>query len=217
MVLIGQLTSSNENLFFVKAIPTNKKHSNEPISLTELLSNDKDAFQSFYQSYSTKIFNIALGYTKNKEDAEEIVQDVFVKIYQSAASFKGESSVSTWVYRITVNKCLDFLRKQRTKKRFSFLLPISDQTKNKVSDFKHPGIDLEHQENLAVIFKGIDLLPNNQKTAFILSFIEDLPRQEVADIMELSLKAVESLLQRGKKKLRENLEKHYPSRRKLKK
>ena len=145
------------------------------------------------------------------------------------ASKKGQDTIATTCTPVLLDKDLYIKAVQRkptdliTVKSASIegdclTLEVSTKCgKNKVSDFKHPGIDLEHQENLSIIFKGIDLLPDNQKTAFILSFIEDLPRQEVADIMELSLKAVESLLQRGKKKLRESLEKHYPVRRKTKK
>jgi RNA polymerase sigma-70 factor (ECF subfamily) len=84
-------------------------------------------------------------------------------------------------------------------------------------EFEHPGVLLENKENAASLYKAMECLPNSQKTAFILSYIEELPRQEVADIMETSLKAVESLLQRAKSNMRSELEKSYPNRRKSKK
>lgn len=170
------------------------------------------ALTLLYNLYSEKIYNTALSYTKNVEDAEEITQDVFVKIYKGASSFKGSSSLNTWVYRIAVNTSLNYLKKKNRFIFFKNTLSISHSI-----DFKHPGVLLENKENAAALYKAMDYLPNKQKTAFILSFIEELPRQEVADIMKTSLKAVESLLQRAKKNMRSELEKMYPHRRKSKK
>lgn len=180
--------------------------------IQSIANEDKKALGLLYELYSERIYNTALSYTKNREEAEEITQDVFIKVYKNAATFKGKSSVKTWVYRITVNTSLNYLRK---KNRFTFFkktLPASQSI-----DFEHPGVLLENKENAAALYKAMNCLPNNQKTAFILSYIEELPRQEVADVMETTLKAVESLLQRAKKNMRLELEKIYPYRRKSKK
>lgn len=174
-----------------------------------IAAGDRKAFERLYQQFADKVYNTAISYTQNKRDAEEVTQDVFTKVYNNAASFKGDAALSTWIYRITVNTSLNVIKH---KKRFAFLRfgdVHSDQ-----ADFEHPGIILEKKEAAKQLFKVIDTLSPNQKTAFILSFVEELPRQEVADIMELSLKAVESLLQRAKVNLRNKLEKVYPNRRK---
>lgn len=176
--------------------------------LQSLARGNKQAFQQCYGLFSEKVYNTAISYVQNNADAEEITQDVFVKIYQNAGKFQGNSAVGTWVYRITVNASLNHLKK---KNRFSFL-SIGPSERDQ-PDFEHPGILLENKEEAKILFKVIQSLPDQQKTAFILSFIEHLPRQEVADIMELSLKAVESLLQRAKGNLRKKLEKIYPNRR----
>ena len=173
---------------------------------------DRTAFQQFYGLFCEKVFNTAISYVQNETDAEEITQDVFTNIFRSADKFKGNSEVNTWVYRITVNTSLNFLKK---KKRLSFL--SFGDTELDGPDFEHPGILLEKKENAKALFKVIDTLPDSQKTAFILSFVEELPRQEVADIMNTSLKSVESLLQRAKSNLRKRLENLYPNRRKKKK
>ncbi len=170
---------------------------------------DDKAFKKLYDTFSVKVYNTAISYTQNALDAEEITQDVFTKIYRSAGTFKGDSAVSTWIYRITVNTSLTFIKR---KKRFVFFQ--LSKTKSKTSDFYHPGVLLEKKEEAKMLFKVIDTLSDNQKTAFILSFVEGLPRQEVADIMGLSLKAVESLLMRAKRNLRQKLEKMYPNRKK---
>lgn len=168
--------------------------------MQQTAGGDRTAFQQLYALYSEKVLNTALHYTQNQEDAEEITQDVFLKIHQYSTSFKGNSSVSTWIYRIAVNSALTFIKR---KKRFSFL-----RWPGKLPDehpFEHPGVDEEDRDMLEPIYKAINELPDNQKTAFVLSYIEELPRQEVADIMELSLKAVESLLQRAKGNLRKKI------------
>ncbi|MEO1257460.1 MAG: RNA polymerase sigma factor [Bacteroidota bacterium] len=183
---------------------------NQPQQIISAIAlGDKTAFHELYALFSDKVYNTALSYVQNKPDAEEITQDVFVSVFRNAARFKGEAAVSTWIYRITVNTSLNHLKK---KKRFSFLKFGESQLSS--PDFEHPGVLLENKENAKALFKVIDTLPNSQKTAFILSFVEELPRQEVADIMDVSLKAIESLLQRAKKNLRGKLEKMYPDRRK---
>ena len=179
--------------------------------LQSIANGGRKAFQQLYELYSAKVYNTVLSYVQNEHDAEEVTQDVFTSIFRNAAKFKGNAAVSTWIYRIAVNTSLNHLKR---KKRFSFLKPGASDTDT--PDFDHPGILLENKENAKVLFKAIGSLPDKQKTAFILSFVEDLPRQEVADVMDISLKAVESLLQRAKKNLRIKLENLYIARRKNK-
>lgn len=172
-------------------------------------AGDRQAFQQLYTLFADKVYNTAIGYVRNQEDAEEIAQDVFIRVFQNATRFKGESAVGTWIYRITVNTSLNLIKKKKRSPHVAL-----DEAERDQIDFDHPGILLEHKEHARLLFQVIHTLPENQQTAFILSFVEHLPRQEVADIMALSLKAVESLLQRAKKKLREKLKNLYPNRRK---
>lgn len=180
--------------------------------IQSISEGDKNSFEKLYNLFNEKVYNTAISYVQDSNEAEEITQDVFIKIYKYASNFKGDSSVSTWIYRITVNTSLNYVKKQKKNK----LTVFNNEDYNK-SDFIHPGVLLENQESSAYLFAAIDKLPETQKTAFILSFVEELPRQEVAEVMETSLKAVESLLQRGKANLRKELEKMYPNRMKKKK
>ncbi len=173
--------------------------------IRSIADGDKKTFQQLYELFSDKVYNTALSYVQSEPDAEEITQDVFTSIFRNAAKFKGDAAVSTWVYRITVNTSLNHLKR---KNRFSFL--SFGQSEIEKPDFEHPGILLEKKESAKALFKVIDTLPDSQKTAFILSFVEELPRQEVAYIMEISLKAVESLLQRAKKKPERKIRKFIP-------
>jgi RNA polymerase sigma-70 factor, ECF subfamily len=152
---------------------------------------------------------LALQYVQNQEDAQEITQDVFVAVHHGMRDFKAQSSLTTWIYRIAINKSLDFLKGKQRKKRFAFLsslfYPDSNDIKYDVPMFDHPGVLLEHKEAIAEIFKYINELPDAQKTALILTKIEQKPQVEVAEIMELSVKAVEGLLQRAKNNLAKKL------------
>ena len=185
--------------------------------INSLIGGDTHAFKQLYEVYKTLVYNVALGYLQNVLEAEEITQDVFVEIHRSSSHFKGDSSVKTWVYRITVNKCLDQLRHRNRKKRAGFLTSLfkkdSAELAVDVPHFHHPGVSLENKEKAALLFKLIDQLPENQKTAFYLSHVEELPQKEIAEVMQTSTKAVESLIQRAKANLRNEIEKFYPEQR----
>ena len=151
------------------------------------------------------VFNLALQYVQNMEEAEEITQDVFISIYQNLSRFNNTSNLSTWIYRITINKSIDFIKAKKRQKRFVFLTSLffenGEAQNTDSSDFNHPGIILEQKEATKRIFDAINLLNDNQKTVIILSKIEQKSQKEIADIMELSTSAVESLLGRAKLKL----------------
>lgn len=149
------------------------------------------------------VFNLALQYVQHTEDAEEITQDVFVKIFQKMDGFRNQSEMKTWIYRITINQSLDFLKAKKSKKRRTLfsLTNIETVETNDIRDFNHPGVALEQKHAVAAIMKCVHLLPEKQKTALILLKIEHLNQSETAQIMNLSPKAVESLFFRAKKNL----------------
>ncbi len=176
--------------------------------LSRIAAGDTDALKELYLRYSKKVFNTSLGYLQDRNEAEEITQDVFLSVFNGASGFRGSSAVSTWIYRITVNKSLDRYRSLRRKKRLLNFIPllIEDQIEEIVArDFDHPGVETNAKDEMAMIFGEINRLPEKQRTAFILVYIEGLHQKEIAEIMKTSVKAVESLLQRAKVKLRERL------------
>ena len=166
-------------------------------------------FENLYNLYSKIVYNVALQYVQNIEDAEEITQDVFIIIHDKLSGFQQNSSLKTWIYRISVNKSLDFIKAKKTQKRFAFFTSLftdeGEEVKTLNHHFNHPGIELEQKEALENIFKHINTLPENQKTVLILHKIENISIKEVAEIMELTYKAVESLLQRAKVNLTKKL------------
>lgn len=167
-------------------------------------------FEEIYKTHNRMVYNLALHYTQNIADAQEITQDVFVSIYQSLDTFQANSTLSTWIYRITIHKSLDFLKAKQRKKRFAFIIslfyPNSADLKHDAPENQHPGILLEDKESLERLLKHINQLPDNQKTALILHKIEQKTQAAVAEIMNLSPKAVESLIQRAKINLSKKLD-----------
>ena len=163
----------------------------------------KDDFKDIYQEYKNLVYNLSLSYVQNTADAEDITQEVFVKVYQNLHKYDpATASLKTWIYRITINQNLDFLKAQNTKKRFGFITslfrPDGNETSIETESYDHPGVALEDKEELHGLFKLINTLPDQQKTVLILLKIEDRSQKEVAQIMGLGVKAVESLFQRAK-------------------
>jgi RNA polymerase sigma factor (sigma-70 family) len=145
-------------------------------------------FENIYHEHKKLVYNVCLHYVLQPEDAQDIAQEVFVKVYLNLHHFDtSASSVKTWIYRITINQCLDFIKARKSKKRFGFLISLFHSETNEpltvLKDFNHPGVAAE------------------KKQALILTRIEGRTQKEVADIMQLSIKAVESLLQRAKQGL----------------
>jgi RNA polymerase sigma-70 factor (ECF subfamily) len=151
------------------------------------------------------VYNLSLHFVQNILDAEEITQDVFISVYQSLSQFRKESEISTWIYRITINKCKDHIKAKNRKKRFAQITSLFfKETLNIVHDvpeFNHPGVLLENKEELEQIFAHINSLPGNQKTAIILQKLEHKSQAEIAEILDINIKAVESLIHRAKENL----------------
>jgi len=185
----------------------------ESDTIAQLKTGNEQAFKWLVDEYGARIQNTCLGLLQNTEDAEDITQEVFVSVFQSIHGFKGESKLSTWIYRIAITKSLEHIRMKNRKKRFAFFqnLFINDeeQAKSKSAHFDHPGVQLENKERAAILFKAIEQLSENQKTAFILHKLEDLSYAEIAIIMKLSVASVESLLFRAKQNLKKRLENYY--------
>ena len=184
----------------------------EDILIAKLTEGDQAAFKDVFESYKDKVYNTSLSLLRNARDAEDITQDVFVEIFLSVKHFRGKSKLSTWIYRITVSKALDLIRKNKRKKRFAFITSLFGEKGELVTDppdFVHPGVTAENEELSAVLFNAISKLPQSQKIAFTLCKTEGLSYEEIADIMTVSVSSVESLMFRAKQNLRITLADYY--------
>jgi len=159
------------------------------------------------------VVNTCFRFIFNREDAEDLAQEVFIEVYRSLDKFREESKLSTWIYRIAVSKSLDHLRRLKRKKRFSSLkriIGVDDPADSiPAPDQDNPADALDSKERYAVLQNALDALPDNQKTAFLLSKYDGYSNQEIADILQTTIPAVESLVHRAKKNLQTRLERHY--------
>ena len=187
---------------------------NEQDFIAQLIVGKQSAFSQLLDDYQQKVFGTCISFIPNKEDAEDVAQEVFLEVFKSIHKFKGDSKLSTWIYKIATNKCLEFIRKKNTKKRFAFMQTIlgNEIPLDKTSYFtevNHPGILLENKEKSAIIFKAINTLPEAQRVVFTLAKIDDKSYQEIVEITGKSLSSVESLMFRAKKNLQVKLENFY--------
>jgi len=182
--------------------------------INELREGTRKAYSQLIDDYEQKVFATCMSFVPNKEDAEDIAQEVFVEVFKSIKKFKGKSKLSTWIYRITTNKCLEFIRKKNSKKRFAFMQSIFgneipfDKT-NYFTEYNHPGVLLENKEKSATLFKAINQLPESQKAVFTLHKVDGKSYNEISEITEKSVSSVESLMFRAKKNLQQQLEYYY--------
>lgn len=173
-----------------------------------LREGDEEAFRELVGEYQVRVMSLCLSMLHVREEAEDVAQEVFVEVYRSVERFRGESRLSTWIYRIAVNKCLNQIRHRQRRKWF--LLPGQLPEKQRQEEIAAPAGDLpsaeiERQQRLQRLWQAIDALPENQRKAFVLSRMEDLSYREVAEIMGTTLPAVESLLQRARINLQQKL------------
>lgn len=180
--------------------------------IAQLKKGDEAAFKSIVEQWKDMVYNTSLGIVQNETEAEDITQDVFIKVFENISSFKGESKFSTWLYRIATTTSLDHLRSKKRKKRFGFIFSLgSDESNesNQVPDFQHPGIKLDNKERASVLFGAISKLPEYQKAAYTLHKLESLSYKEISEVMNTTVAAVESLLSRANGNLRKQLEDYY--------
>ena len=187
---------------------------NQEELIKNLRSGNQAAFSLLIDDYQQKVFHTCISFVPNKEDAEDIAQEVFLEVYKSIGKFKGNSKLSTWIYKICTNKCLEFIRKKNAKKRLVFMqrilgteIPL-DKT-NFFTEFNHPGILLEHKEQSETIYLAINTLPESQKTVFTLAKLDGKTYQEIVEITGKSMSSVESIMFRAKKNLQKKLANFY--------
>ncbi len=171
--------------------------------LNRLQSKDKDALNEVVRDYQSMVVNLAYRFTGNKEDTQDLAQEVFIKVWTKAPSFKGDASLKTWIYRITINESLNFTRK---KKIVSFVDTIEAAFSFQPAD---SDTKIQQSEEQNLVRKAIRSLPKKQRIAITLRTFKDLPYEQIALIMKLSVSSVESLLFRAKKNLKKKLMKYY--------
>jgi RNA polymerase sigma-70 factor (ECF subfamily) len=194
----------------------------EPVSEELMLVNaarggDVGAFEQLVKKYDRNVFRIANHITQNREDAEDVVQDAFLKAFQNLGQFQGQSKFYTWLVRIAVNEALMRLRRRRPERMVSLDEDINtgeDTIPREVADWSPNPEQLYNQSELREILqKTIQGLPPSFRTVFVLRDVEGLSTEETADALNLSIPAVKSRLLRARLQLRERLTKYFKKQR----
>ena len=178
--------------------------------LQGLQSGNEESFRYLVDQYQVKVIRTCKGFVHSQADAEDIAQDVFIEVYESAGKFRGNSELSTWIYRIAVNKSLNFLRSSRRRKVLSlfdnFLSSDGSPAPEPSSgDDMLPDNQIHNNEQSRAINAAMATLPQKQRTAFVLNKYEDLSYKEIAEIMATSVSSVESLIFRARVNLQKKL------------
>jgi RNA polymerase sigma-70 factor (ECF subfamily) len=178
-----------------------------------LKNGDDDAFPIVMEKYQKLVLNCSFKFLRNRESAEDITQEVFLEVFESIYSFRGESRLSTWIYRIAVTKCLNHLKSQRRKKRLAVLVSLfeGERTEERLSSpgDMSPDQELQNQERASILQWALAKLPDNQRIALTLSKYDELSYEEVGSVMNTSISSVESLIHRAKTNLRKILLGYY--------
>jgi len=183
---------------------------NEKDLIQRIRRGDEEAFKWLVDTYQVMVRNTCYGVVQDFDEAEDVAQEVFIKVFESIDQFRGDARLSTWLYRIALNKSLNRKKKNKFRGFFSKLSEvfeggsIVEQERTRVlSD--QPDEQMESREAMAQIRDAIDSLPDKQKQAFVLHKYEELPHKEIAEIMQTSISSVESLIFRARKELRKQL------------
>ena len=170
----------------------------------KILEGDEKAFRLFVDIHKVMVVNTCYAFLHNREEAEDIAQDVFIQAFESLISFRFDCKLSSWLYRIAVNRAINSC-KSFHKRRIKLKLDETEQHFDCPSEELPVQEKMEAQERRELLHRAIDSLPENQRKAIILNKYEDLSYKEVADIMNISLSAVESLIFRAKTNLEKKL------------
>ena len=178
--------------------------------IQKLQEGSEPVFKQLIDDNKQLVMNTCYSFVRKMEDAEDIAQEVFIEVFRSIDKFRADSKLSTWIYRIAVNKSLNYLRDNKPRK---WIQSIEETFKSKkehpegilIEGAGHPGFDLENTQRAQLLYGAIDGLPENQKVAFMLNKYEELSYLEISKIMEVSLSSVESLIHRAKKNLQKKL------------
>ncbi|WP_395045951.1 sigma-70 family RNA polymerase sigma factor [Flavobacterium sp.] len=163
-----------------------------------ILNGNQNAFATLVDRYKNMVFTLALKMVAHREEAEEIAQDTFIKIYNSLSKFKGESKFSTWVYKITYNTCLDYLKKNKKEKKVAYIEDFSEhQTKELESILE----TIDEKERNQVIQNCLEELPNDEAFLLTLYYFDDQSVDEISKVMNNTVSNIKVKLFRTRKKL----------------
>lgn len=173
----------------------------------QALNGDSRAFEILMEKHESKMYAVALRMCKNREDAQDCLQDAMLRIYKALPTFKGQSSFSTWAYRITMNTCLDDLRRKKVRQAQSLdqMLEVGWAPVDENNTAERHVENSELKRNLS---KAIQTLPEEMRAAVVLRDVQGFSYEEIANMLSTNVGTVKSRISRGREKLREILSKN---------
>ena len=176
--------------------------------VAQLQQGSEAAFRLLVERYQNRIYRTILALLQSPEEAEDVAQEVFVEVYQTIGRFRGEASLSTWLYRLATSRALKHRQRAKAQKRFAYftsLLGFDNQVLHELADHAHPQAQLEGQQQVTLLLAHIARLPDQQQVAFTLRHEQELSYEQIAAVLRTTVPAVESLLFRARKTLRHHL------------
>jgi len=185
----------------------------DPTLVERVRKGDTDAFQELVSRYENKVYRLAIKLTRNESLAEEVLPEVFLRVYEKIDSFRGESAFSSWLYRIAANACFAKLNLEKRHQHADLAeaMPQAEQSLHETQETgqQAPDQSLLSREALEVISKAIERLPEDFRVVLVLRDVEGLDNEEVARILDLSVPAVKSRLHRARLLLRKKLANYF--------
>jgi RNA polymerase sigma-70 factor (ECF subfamily) len=200
---------------FIKEVFMGVKKSDLDL-VKEIRDGNQDSFEELLSRYNNKVYSLATRLTRNPEDAEEVLQDVFVTVHRKLASFEGKSSFSSWLYRVTANAAFMKLRKRRQHQSVSLEdLLQQPQLISALRTSENTYVDAQsiRNEMLVALENAISKLPDEYRPVFILRDVDGLTSKEVGKILDLTVPAVKSRLHRSRLMLRRRLARFFDDQR----
>jgi RNA polymerase sigma factor, sigma-70 family len=183
----------------------------QELLIKRILEGETELFELLVDEHQHRVFSTALGMLHNSQDAEDISQDVFLEAFRLLSSFRNDSSIATWLYRITVNKSLNLIKKNKRSNILRSMENLVQGKQNPADQLQDSSPNaqenMEEQQQIAILQATLNKLPENQRIAFTLSKYEELSYAEIAEIMQLSISAIESLIFRARKKIVDTIKK----------
>ncbi|MFJ5763158.1 RNA polymerase sigma factor [Neobacillus sp. NPDC093182] len=167
--------------------------------IEEVLSGNKQAYAQIINKYKNPLYATILRMTGNQQDAADLVQEAFIKIYHQLGKFDGKGSFSSWIYRVAINHCMDEFRKKRYK------MERVEIKEKDIMDSHHPEVIFLKNEKNRQLEKLIAGLPEEERMILLLRYVNELSYNEIGGLMSLPLSTVRNKLHRAKKRLRETI------------
>jgi RNA polymerase sigma-70 factor (ECF subfamily) len=175
--------------------------------ISKVLSGDQQAYGSLVSRYQNYVFTLALRFTKNREDAEEVSQDIFIKAYRALADFRGASKFSTWLYTIVNTTCITFLRKKRLE-----IHSLDNEKVFEVADSQDSGMRanlVEQKSRVSMVNNAIKMLSTDDAEVITLFYKGEQTLEEIAQILGIEANTAKVRLHRARTRLKEKMETHF--------